>query len=76
MNRTETLALLDMLAPADEIDPSATVATHQQMMACTMCGLAGEVPPEHFPQVPGLWDRPCPRCTNRAVWVTQLRQRT
>jgi len=75
MNHTEALMLLDMLYPT-EIDADATFATHEQVMACTVCMLSGLVPDEHFPQTPGLWERPCPRCTNRAVWVTQTRPRT
>lgn len=46
--------------------------TKEQAMACTSCGLAGVVPDEHFPQVPGLWDRPCPQCGEQAVWVTEV----
>ena len=47
--------------------------THEQAMACLECALAGFTPADHFPQEPGLWDRPCPRCGAMAVWVTEPR---
>lgn len=47
--------------------------THEQAMACTACGLAGWTPDNFFPQEPGLWDSPCPRCGEVAVWVTEPR---
>lgn len=50
-------------------------ATHGQAMACLNCGLAGETPKDHFPQEPGLWDRPCPKCGHTEVWVTEIRER-
>jgi hypothetical protein len=50
-----------------------TPQTHEQAMACLSCGLSGYVPDEHFPQEPGLWDRPCPRCDAMLVWVTEVR---
>ena len=50
-----------------------SAATHEQGMACLACELAGLTPAEHFPQEPGLWDRPCPRCGERQVWVTEPR---
>ncbi len=50
-----------------------TALTHEQAMCCFNCALAGFVPPEHFPQVSGLWDRPCPQCGVNAVWVTEPR---
>jgi hypothetical protein len=43
----------------------------RQAMACLACGLAGYTPAEHFPQEPGPWDRPCPRCGAFMVWVTE-----
>lgn len=52
---------------------NVTAETHEQAMACTNCALAGWTPPEHFPQEPGLWDCPCPRCGVMAVWVTEPR---
>lgn len=52
-----------------------TPETHWQAMMCTKCALAGEVPPDHFPQTPGLWGQPCPRCNEDAVWVTEIRAR-
>jgi hypothetical protein len=51
-----------------------TAETHEQAMACTKCFLSGFVPDEHFPQEPGLWDRPCTRCGEYAVWVTEIRE--
>ena len=48
-----------------------TTATHTQAMACLNCGLAGETPPDHFPQKAGHWDDPCPNCGERMVWVTE-----
>lgn len=51
-----------------------TADTHEQAMGCTKCFLAGFTPPEHFPQTPGLWDRPCPKCGEYAVWVTEPRE--
>lgn len=41
-----------------------------QTMACLDCGLAGTVPPSHYPLPPGLWDRPCPKCGG-TVWITE-----
>lgn len=52
-----------------------TYATHEQAMACLSCGLAGAVPESHFPLEPGLWERPCPRCSAMSVWVTEVRAR-
>ncbi len=49
--------------------------THEQAMACLTCGLAGATPPDHFPQEPGLWDRPSPQCGEQTVWVTEPRER-
>lgn len=51
-----------------------TTDTHEQDMACLECGLAGLTPPDHFPQEPGVWDRPCPRCGG-TVWVGEPRKR-
>lgn len=48
-----------------------TNETHEQAMACLSCGLAGFTPPESFPQAAGLWDRPCPKCGEQTVWVTE-----
>lgn len=70
VTKTQALAALDALAPAGPLDPAITHETHMQAMACTSCMLAGETPPDHFPQVPGLWPNPCPRCGEHAVWVT------
>lgn len=50
-----------------------TAETHEQAMACLTCGLAGTTPADHFPQEPGLWDRPCPQCGEQTVWVTDIR---
>jgi predicted RNA-binding Zn-ribbon protein involved in translation (DUF1610 family) len=49
--------------------------THEQAMACVTCGLAGMTPDDHFPQEPGLWDSPCPRCGAPTVWVTEPREK-
>lgn len=49
--------------------------THEQAMACLSCGLAGFTPESHFPQVDGLWDRPCPGCGEMTVWITEPRER-
>ena len=75
MDRTEALQVLEIgREPQDTSEMSP--ATHEQMMACTKCFLAGCVPDEHFPQTPGLWDRPCPKCGENAVWVTAVRTRS
>lgn len=50
-----------------------TADTHMQGMACLNCGLAGVVPPSHFPLEPGLWDQPCPECEASMVWITEIR---
>lgn len=50
-----------------------TSETHEQAMACLSCGLAGLVPPDHFPLVDGLWDRSCPRCDKKTVWITPIK---
>jgi len=52
-----------------------TTETHEQAMACLSCGLAGWTPDKHFPQSPGLWDRPCPQCGERTVWITETREK-
>jgi hypothetical protein len=52
-----------------------TPETHEQAMACLACGLAGWTPDEFFPQEPGPWDEPCPRCGANMVWVTEPRER-
>lgn len=52
-----------------------TFATHEQAMACMGCALAGFTPEAFFPQEPGLWERPCPRCGEFTVWVTEVRSR-
>ncbi len=52
-----------------------TSETHEQAMACLSCALAGMTPPEHFPQTPGLWDQPCPRCDQMRVWVAEPREK-
>lgn len=54
---------------------TVTFATHEQGMGCLNCGLAGFVGEEHFPQEPGVWERPCPDCGMRTVWVTEPRER-
>lgn len=72
MNKKDALSALDILAPAGRLDPEATFKTHWQAMACTSCMLAGGTPEDHFPQEPGLWPHPCPRCGEQAVWVTPL----
>ena len=48
---------------------------HEQVMACLSCLLAGFVPEPNFPQEPGLWEHPCPRCGASSVWVTEPRER-
>ena len=50
-------------------------AKYEQAMGCLSCGLAGFTPEAHFPQEPGLWDRPCPKCGEEAVWVTEVTER-
>jgi Zn finger protein HypA/HybF involved in hydrogenase expression len=52
-----------------------TFVTHEQAMACMTCALAGFTPESHFPQEPGLWDQPCPKCGAMTVWVTEPRPR-
>ncbi len=52
-----------------------TPETHEQAMCCTTCALAGYTPASHFPQEPGLWDQPCPRCGALTVWVTEPREK-
>jgi len=52
-----------------------THETHEQAMACLSCGLAGLVPPDHFPQEDGLWDLPCPQCGEHKVWVAPFREK-
>ena len=75
MDKSEILQALEFgRTPQDTT--SMTSDTHEQAMACTSCFLSGYVPPEHFPQTPGLWDRPCPRCSELAVWVTEVRERS
>lgn len=74
MDKNMALAAIDALAPV-MADEDATFETHMQAMACTSCFLAGETPPEHFPQRPGLWEHPCPKCGENAVWVTPPRPR-
>jgi hypothetical protein len=49
--------------------------THEQAMGCLSCGRSGWTPESHFPQEPGLWDRPCPNCGQMTVWVTEPRER-
>lgn len=49
--------------------------THEQAIACLTCGLAGNCPPNYFPQELGLWDRPCPQCGEMTVWVTEPREK-
>lgn len=71
MKTNEVLKLIDALSPAT-VPQGVTHETHEQCMACVDCGLAGYVPPEHFPQVPGVWDQPCPKCGG-TVWVTEVR---
>lgn len=72
MDKDNLLNLVDELCPV--VNPAdATPQTHEQAMACTDCGLAGFVPDEHFPQQPGVWDRPCPKCSG-TVWVTAVRE--
>jgi predicted RNA-binding Zn-ribbon protein involved in translation (DUF1610 family) len=51
-----------------------TFDTHEQVMACLSCGLAGFVPESHFPLAPGLWDSPCPQCGAAMVWITEIRE--
>ncbi len=51
-----------------------TSETHEQAMACMSCGLAGIVPPSHFPLEPGLWENPCPQCEAETVWITDIRE--
>jgi hypothetical protein len=72
MNLTDTLRTIDILAPA-EIGDDVSFETHEQAMLCVSCSLAGMTPTDHFPQAPGLWDRPCPRCGEESVWVTEPR---
>jgi hypothetical protein len=72
VEKNEALGLLDALSPR-EIAGDVTRETHEQAMLCTSCGLAGMTPPDHFPQTPGLWDRPCPKCGYDSVWVTEPR---
>jgi hypothetical protein len=75
MDKVKALGLIDALAPAPEMDADISPSTHEQAMACTACGLAGMTPDDHFPQRPGLWDRPCPKCGEQAVWVTPPREK-
>lgn len=54
---------------------NVSAETHEQAMACLTCGLGGVTPDDHFPQKPGLWDRPCPQCGQQTVWVTEVREK-
>lgn len=45
--------------------------THEQALMCLGCGIAGVVPPDRFPQLPGPSIRSCPICARHAVWIAE-----